>query len=79
MKQNSSPLDFPSRHPLPETGTNSVERVINQIVSSEYNVVLKHIQDETRDILKGDGEQYRKNIDIFSKLGDSKPIVTSNV
>ena len=44
-KGEADPLDFLSRHPLPETGTDSVERVINQVVSSEYAVVLEHIQD----------------------------------
>ena len=47
-KDEAYPLDFLSRHPLPETGTDSVERVINQVVRSEYAVVLEHIQDKTR-------------------------------
>ena len=47
-KDEADPLDFLSRHPLPETGTDSVEIVINQVVSSEYAVVLEHIQDEIR-------------------------------
>ena len=47
-KDEADPLDFLSRHPLPETGVDSVERVINQVVSSECAVVLEHIQDEIR-------------------------------
>ena len=47
-KDEADPLDFLSRHALPETGVDSVERVINQVVSSECAVVLEHIQDETR-------------------------------
>ena len=73
-KDGADPLDFLPRHPLPKTGTDSVERVINQVVSSEYAVVLEHIQDETQKntqlqklsgrILKGDWEQYRKDPNI---------------
>ena len=47
-KDEADPVDFLSRHPLPETKTDLVERVVNQVVSSEYAVVLEHIQDETQ-------------------------------
>lgn len=73
-KDEADPLDFLSRHPLLETGTDSEQKVICQVISSERAVVLEHIQDETRKdaklqklaerISRGDWEQYRKDPDI---------------
>ena len=73
-KDEADPLHFLSRHPLLETGTDSVKKVICQVISSEHAVVLEHIHDETRKdaklqelaerISRGDWEQYRKDPDI---------------
>lgn len=69
-KNEADPLDFLSRHPLPETGRDSVEKVIKHVVNTEHAVVLQSIQEETgkdtqlqnlsERILKGDWEQHRK-------------------
>ena len=63
------------RHPLPETGTDSVEKAICHVVSLEHAVVLQHIQDETQKdtqvqklserISRGDWEQYRQDSNII--------------
>ena len=70
----ADPLDFLSRHPLPETGHDSTEKMIKQVVATEHAVVLSRIQEETeRDpqlqnltkrIQLGDWEKHRKDADI---------------
>ena len=78
-KDEADPLDFLSRHPLPETGRGEVEEVIKQVVTAEYAVVIDKIRDETRQdnqmqnvserIRKGDWEKHRKDPDIVPFYG----------
>ena len=73
-KDETDPLDFLSRHPLPETGKDTIERVIKYTVTAEHAVVVDHIKEETlKDtqlqklstrILTGDWEQHKKDPDI---------------
>ena len=73
-KNKADLLDFLSRHPLPETGRDSVEKVIKRVVNTEHAVVLQSIQEETgkdtqlqnlsERTLKGDWEQHQKDPDI---------------
>ena len=73
-KDEADPLDFLSRHPLPETGKDTIERVIKYTVTAEHAVVVDHIKEETlKDtqlqklsirILTGDWEQHKKDPDI---------------
>lgn len=46
-KDEADPLDFLSRHPLPETGKDTIERVIKYTVTAEHAVVVDHIKEET--------------------------------
>ena len=73
-KDDADPLDFLSRHPLPEKGKDAVERVIKYFVTAEHAVVVDQIKEETcKDpqlqklsvrILTGDWEQHKKDPDI---------------
>lgn len=73
-KDEADPLDFLSRHPLPETDENTVEAEIKAVIQAEHAVVLSHIQKETEKdpemeklketILKGQWEQIKKDPDI---------------
>ncbi len=46
-KDEADPLDFMSRHPLPETGTDSIEKVVKSIVETEHAIILDRIVEET--------------------------------
>ena len=54
----ADPLDYLSRHPLPETENNDTEKTVNMIVSNEHGVVMRSIKEATssdtvlQDILK---------------------------
>ena len=73
-KDDADPLDFLSRHPLPEKGKDAVERVIKYVLKAEHAVVVDQIKEETcKDtqlqklsarILTGDWERYKKDPDI---------------
>ena len=39
-KDEADPLDFLSRHSLPETGKDAVERAIKHVVNAEYAVLM---------------------------------------
>ncbi|CAB3995435.1 Retrovirus-related Pol poly from transposon 297 [Paramuricea clavata] len=74
-KDEADPLDFLSRHPLPETGRETVEKVVKQVGNAEHAVVIDQIQKEIRRdsqlqklserIRKGDWENYRRDPDIM--------------
>ena len=40
-KDEADPLDFLSRHPMPETGTDSTEKLIKQVVDADHAVAIK--------------------------------------
>ncbi|MCG8047363.1 MAG: DDE-type integrase/transposase/recombinase, partial [Candidatus Thiodiazotropha taylori] len=73
-KDEQDPLDFLSRHPLAETGTDNTEKIIKNVINAEHAVVLDRIRKETRQdrqlqklyqrILKEDWEKYRRDHDI---------------
>ncbi|XP_041470031.1 uncharacterized protein K02A2.6-like [Lytechinus variegatus] len=73
-KDEADPLDFLSRHPLPETGSDKTEKMIKQIVMDEHAVVLDKVKDETTQdpqlsklkqrITRDDWEAFRKDDDI---------------
>ncbi|CAC5361328.1 unnamed protein product [Mytilus coruscus] len=73
-KDEADPLDFLSRHPLPEKETDETEKIIKVIIANEHAVVLERLQEETlkdqqlqklkQRILKGDWEQNKKDDDI---------------
>ena len=46
-KDDADPLDFLSRHPLPEKGKDAVERVIKHVLKAEHAVVVDQIKEET--------------------------------
>ena len=46
-KDEKDPLDFLSRHPLPETGGDGTEAMIKYTVNMEHAVVLPKILEET--------------------------------
>ena len=73
-KDDADPLDFLSRHPLPEKGKDAVERVTKYVLKAEHAVVEDQIKEETHKdtelqklsirILTGDWEHHKKNPDI---------------
>ena len=78
-KDEKDPLDFLSRHPLPETGRDAVERVIKHVVNAEYVVVMDQIKEETQKdnqlqklsarIQTGDWERHKEDPDIMPFYG----------
>ena len=46
-KDAADPLDYLSRHPLPETQRDDTEKTINLIVSNEHGTVMKSIREAT--------------------------------
>ena len=46
-KDAADPLDYLSRHPLPETEEDATEHMIKQIVAEEHAIILKDLQVET--------------------------------
>ena len=88
-KDEADPLDFLSRHPLPETGRDAVERVIKHVVvNEEYAVVMDQIKEETRKdnqlqklsarIHTGDWEQHKKDPDILPFYGVREELYAVN-
>ena len=73
-KDEADPLDFLSRHPLPETEEDRTECLIKKTVEVEHAVVLEEIQKYTEEdsciqklkdrIQKNDWDQWRKDPDI---------------
>ena len=46
-KDETDPLDYLSRHPLPETGDRSTEKIIRLTVNTDHAVVITRIREET--------------------------------
>ena len=73
-KDEMDPLDFLSRHPLPETGDDKTEKIIRWIVNEEHAVVVTRIREETQKdeimrrlakrIVKGDWEKHKRDKDL---------------
>ena len=73
-RNEADPLDYLSRHPLPETGHDSIERIIKQVVATEHAVLVERIKQETekdrqlqtltRRIERGDWEKYKKDLEV---------------
>ena len=73
-KDEADPLDFLSRHPLPETGHDKTEKIIRWNVNAEHAVVVTRIREETQKdevmqrlakrIAKGDWEKHRRDKDL---------------
>ena len=73
-KDEIDPLDFLSRHPLPETGDDKTEKIIRWNVNEEHAVVVTRIREETQKdevkrrlakrIVKGDWEKYKRDKDL---------------
>lgn len=73
-KDNADPLDFLSRHPLPEKGKDAIKSVIKYVLKAKHVVLEAQIKEETcRDtqfqkltarILTGDWEYHKKDADI---------------
>ena len=72
------PLDFLSRHPLPETGNDTTEKVIKWIENTEHAVVIDKVREETQKdavlkklaerISKGDWGSHHHDKDIAPYL-----------
>lgn len=75
-KDEADPLDFLSRHPLPETGDGTVEAEIKAAIQTDHAVVLTSIQKETEKdpemrklketIFKGNWQQNKRDPFIAS-------------
>ena len=46
-KDSADPLDYLSRHPLPETENDDTNKLINLIVSNEHGVIMRSIKEAT--------------------------------
>ena len=46
-KDEMDPFDFLSRHPLPETGKDAVERVVKFVVAADHAILMDSIKEET--------------------------------
>lgn len=74
-KDEKDPLDFLSRHPLPETDNEEVGAVIKQVTEAEHAVILDKIRQETAKdpqlqklrerMVTEDWENYRRDPDIM--------------
>ena len=77
-KDEKDPLDFLSRHPLPETGNNTTEKVIKWIVNTEHAVIIDKVREENQmdtvllklaeRISKGDWGSHHRDKDIAPYL-----------
>ena len=47
-KDEADPLDYLSRHPLPETGNDSTEKIVKWNMNTEHAVVITRIREETQ-------------------------------
>ncbi|PFX12680.1 Uncharacterized protein K02A2.6 [Stylophora pistillata] len=73
-KDKADPLDFLSRHPLPETGRDETEKIIKWNVNTEHAVVITRIREDTQKdeimqrltkrIAKGDWEKHKRDKDV---------------
>ena len=83
-KDEADPLDFPSRHPLPETGHDKNEKIMRWDVNAEHTEVVIRIRPETQKdevmqrlakrIVKGDWEKHKSDKDLgpLGHLGKAK-------
>ena len=46
-RDEADPLDFLSRHPLPNIGNSSTEKILKAAIETEHAVVLERIKEET--------------------------------
>ena len=73
-KDDADPMDYPSRHPLPITGSDNTEKVVKSVLTAEHAIVLDRIRKETakdnqlqklyKRIVKEDWQKHRKDSDI---------------
>ena len=73
-KDEAEPLDYLSRHPLPETGSDSTENIVKWNTNAEHAVVITRIREETRKdpvmqrlaqrIVNGDWEKHKRDKDL---------------
>ena len=47
-KDEADPLDYLSRHPLPETGNDYTEEIVKWTVNAEHTVVIGRIREESQ-------------------------------
>ena len=73
-KDEADPLDYLSRHPLPETGSGSTEKIVKWNMNAEHAVVITRIREETQKdpvmqrlaqrIVNGDWEKHKRDKDL---------------
>ena len=63
-KDEADPLDFLSRHPLPETGDEKTEEIIRWNVNAKHAVVVTIMQRLAKRIAKGDWEKHKRDKDL---------------
>ncbi|CAC5422301.1 unnamed protein product [Mytilus coruscus] len=73
-KDEQDPLDYLSRHPLPETENDETEQIVKQIIESEHAIVLSKIREETtkdarlQDVMqrlrRNDWEKHKSRLEI---------------
>ncbi|CAC5368594.1 unnamed protein product [Mytilus coruscus] len=59
-KDEQNPLDYLSRHPLPDTEIDETEQIVKQMIESEHSIVLSKKREETtKDARLQDDEEKR--------------------
>ena len=69
LEKMRDPMDYLSRHPLPEVETDDTEKTIKMIVNNEHGVVLRSIKevtakDEILRMKQNDWEQHKNRPEI---------------
>lgn len=75
-KDEADPMDYLSRHPLPEKSSDGTEPMIKQIIMDEHAVVLDRIREETKidpQLSKLQERIYRDDWETFKKDEDIQP------
>ena len=73
-KDEADPLDYLSRHPLPETGSDSTEKIVKWNMNAEHAIVITRIREEPQKdpvmqrlaqrIVNGDWEKHKRDKDL---------------
>lgn len=88
-RDEQDPMDYLSRHPLPETEKDKTEKVVRQISRSESSTTLEELREETRKdekmqlliecINKCDWQRRRKELSSYYDMRDEFSVVNSLV
>ena len=78
-KDKQDPLDFLSRHPLPESDTENAENVIKSVINSQHAIVFSVIQRFKKDAKKNKQTRYVVSWSHFTSQFPFKSITEKNI